>query len=132
MKSLSITYWAATGLLCLLLVGSAANYVFNHAAVAELFPKLGYPAYLIYPLALAKLLAVAAILTNRSAVLREWAYAALFFNIILAFSAHVTSGVPGAPAPVLALVLLLISRALAGRVRPAAATAPIGQLSPAL
>lgn len=130
MKSLKIIYWVATGLICLLLVGSAANYVFNYAAVAATVVKLGYPPYILYPLALAKLLAVAAILTNRSAVLREWAYAGLFFNMLIALSAHLTSGVPGAPVVVLALGLLLTSRALAGRVRPASA-APTGQLAPA-
>ncbi len=131
MKSAKIIYWATTGLLCLLLLGSVANYVFNHAAVAALFPQLGYLAYLVYPLAAAKLLAVVALLTNRSAVLREWAYAALFFNFLLAFAAHATSGVPGAPIPLVALALLLTSRALADRVRPVGSAAPAGPLAPA-
>lgn len=118
MKRDKIIYWISTGLLCLLLVGSAANYTFNHAVVADLVVKLGYPPYILYPLAIAKLLAVTTLLLNRSALLREWAYAGLFFNFIIALSAHLTSGVPGAPVVVLAIVLLLTSRYYVEKVRP--------------
>lgn len=132
MNPLKIAYWAATGLVCLLLVGSAANYAFNHASVAAIVTQLGYPPYILYPLAAAKLLAVTAILTNRSALLREWAYAALFFNMVLALAAHLTSGVPGAPVVMVALALLLTSRALADRVRPVAAPVPTRTLASTL
>lgn len=118
MKRDRIIYWAATGLLCLLLVGSAANYTFNHAAMVEGVKQLGYPPYILYPLAVAKLLAVATLLLNRSVVLREWAYAGLFFNFVLALGAHLTSGVPGAPFVVIAFGLLLTSRYYVDKVRP--------------
>jgi Na+/proline symporter len=68
---------------------SAGMYVFNHENVVAEFTKLNYPAYLIYPLATAKLLGVLAIVTKKSETLKNWAYTAFFFNIVLAFFAHV-------------------------------------------
>ena len=56
------------------------NYIFKHGLVAEVFVKLGYPTYIIYPLAVAKVLDVIAILTKKSGTLKEWAYAGFFFN----------------------------------------------------
>ncbi len=68
---------------------SAGMYIFNHEMVIGAFEGLGYPPYLIYPLAVAKLLAVTAILTKKSQTLKEWAYAGLFFDVVLATSAHI-------------------------------------------
>jgi hypothetical protein len=89
---------------------AAFNYIFKHDLILEVFNKLGYPAYIIYPLAVAKVLGVVAILTKKSRTLKEWAYAGFFFNFILAASAHLNAddGVNVAPALV-SLVLLAIS-----------------------
>lgn len=82
-------YWAATGLLSAMMLLSVGMYFFNHAMVAETFTNLGYPTYIIYPLGIAKLLAVVAIVTRKSATLKEWAYAGLFFDFVLAAAAHI-------------------------------------------
>lgn len=88
---------------------SAGMYFFNHAEVSQSFSNLGFPSFIIYPLAVAKILGIIAIWTDFSKVLREWAYAGFFFNILLAFSAHVNIG-DGAFAPALgAMTLLLVS-----------------------
>ena len=55
MKTTKIIYWIATALLCLLMLASAGMYIFNHAEVAKIFISLGYPTYIIYPLAIAKI-----------------------------------------------------------------------------
>ena len=84
MKRDKIIYWIATGLLSLMMLFSAGMYFFNHEEVVQVFTTLGYPAYIVYPLALAKVLGLIAILTKKSQVLKEWAYAGFFFDFVLA------------------------------------------------
>lgn len=84
-------------------------YIFNHAEVVKTFGTLGFPAYIIYPLAAAKTLGVIAILTGFSKILKEWAYAGFFFNFLLALSAHLNAGDGEFAFALLALSLLFIS-----------------------
>ena len=106
---MKIVYWIATVLLSLMMLGSAAMYIFNHAEAVKIFNDLGYPSYLAYPLAIAKILGLIAILTKKSKTLKEWAYAGFFFDFLLAASAHYFSGVPSPILAVVALVLLIVS-----------------------
>ena len=82
-------YWISTGLLTLLMLFSASMYVFNHDAVAPMFTSLGYPAYLIYPLAGLKVLGLVAIWSRVSETLLQWAYFGFLLDFTLAFSAHI-------------------------------------------
>jgi len=109
MKTYKITYWSATGLLSLMLIMSSGMYVFNNEAVQETFNALGYPSYLIYPLVVAKLTVVAVLLSQKSTIIKEWVYAALFFEFVLAFFAHVMTGDGDQFGAVIALALLLVS-----------------------
>lgn len=109
MKTYKITYWSATGLLSLMLIMSSGMYVFDNEAVQETFVALGYPSYLIYPLVLAKLTAVAILLSQKGSTIKEWVYAALFFEFVLAFFAHVMVGDGDQFGAVIAIVLLLVS-----------------------
>ena len=84
-------------------------YFLDHEMVSETFLRLGYPVYIIYPLAVAKILAVTAILTKKSDTLKEWAYAGLFFDFILAASAHIVAKDGEFAAAMVAAVLLLVS-----------------------
>ncbi len=106
---MKIVYWIVTGLFCLMMLGSAGMYIVNHAEVLKIFTSLGYPTYIVYPLAIAKILGVIAILTKTSRILQEWAYAGFFFDLLLAASAHYFSGVPSPLLAIIALVLLIIS-----------------------
>src|SRR5688572_10993742 len=106
MKWKRIAYWAVTGPLAALMLFAAFNYIFNHELIVDVFHKLGYPTYLIYPLAIAKLLGIVAIITRRSRALKEWAYAGFFFNFLIALSAHLNVG-DGQFAPALVCLLLL-------------------------
>ena len=107
-KRTQIIYWVSTGLLCLLMFGSAMMYFFF--IDPTVFVDLGYPTYLIYPLAIAKLLGITAILTRKSELLKEWAYAGFFFDMVLAFAAHIAvQDGEWAPAA-LGLVFLVVSR----------------------
>ncbi len=83
-----VFYWLSTGILSLLMLLSASMYVFNHVEIAKIFESLGYPTYIIYPLAVAKVLGIAVILINKSDFLKYLAYAGFFFDFLLAFFAH--------------------------------------------
>lgn len=74
------------------------------------FEQLGYPTYLIYPLAIAKILGLIAILTRISPLLLEWAYAGFFFDTVLAFMAHRAIGDGAEVFAGVGLLLVLLSR----------------------
>ncbi len=107
MKSTRIGYYVAFGLFTALMLFSVFNYLFQNEMMQEGFTDLGFPTFLIYPLAIAKLLGLVAIWTKRSVVLKEWAYAGFTFNIILAASAHLSAGDGQAAGAFVALVLVL-------------------------
>ncbi len=108
-KTIKIVYLVSTSLLSALMLMSAGMYFFNHEMVAETFTNLSYPTYIIYPLAIAKILGLVAIWTKKSNTLKEWAYAGFFFDFVLAFAAHISVN-DGEYAPALvAIVLLLVS-----------------------
>jgi len=108
MKKYQWTYRISTGLLSALMLMSAGMYIFNHAEVSQAFSNLGYPTYIIYPLAIAKILGLIAIWTDQSKALKEWAYAGFFFDFVLAFFAHVMVN-DGEFAPAIVAILLLFT-----------------------
>ena len=57
-----ISYWIATGVVCLVFTGGGIANLFHADTQREIMEKLGYPAYLMTLLGVAKLLAVLAIL----------------------------------------------------------------------
>ena len=115
MSTTKIFYYLSTGLLSLLMLFSAFNYFFNYEAIEGFFRIFGYPTYLIYPLGIAKVLGLIAIWPRLSPLLKEWAYAGFFFDVLLAFAAHYTTD--GAIVPSLVgLVLVLVSRFTEARV----------------
>ena len=61
MKTTKIIYYISTALLTLLMLFSAGMYLFNHAEVAIMFTNFGYPTYIIYPYAIAKILGLVAL-----------------------------------------------------------------------
>jgi hypothetical protein len=109
MTRLKKAYWTTTGLFCFLILYSAFMYFFQHEIIANFFVKLGYPTYLIYPLATLKVLGVITLLTNFNERLKELAYTGFFFNIILAFFAHFMIKDGGQGTAIIAFVLLISS-----------------------
>jgi len=104
-----IIYWVTTGLLSFMMLFSAAMYFLKNDMVTDAYLALGYPVYLIYPLAIAKILGVIAILSRKSQILLKLAYVGFFYVSLLAVSAHVMVN-DGAFAPSLvALVLVIVS-----------------------
>jgi len=107
-KRNKIIYYISTGLLTASMSISILMYVFAHDVALEAFTKLGFPTFIIYPLAAAKLLGLIAIWTGKSKMLKEWAYAGFTFNLILATSAHLSIG-DGEFAPALVALILVIT-----------------------
>lgn len=109
MKTKKIIYWAATGLLSAMLLMSAGMYIFNNEMIQQMFISFGYPTYLIYPLAVLKISAVVVLLTQKNSKIKEWAYAGLFFDFVLAFFAHIMIGDGEQVGAILAIILLTVS-----------------------
>lgn len=106
MKWTRILYWVLMVPFVALMLFAAYNYVFKHELIADVFHRLGFPTYIIYPLAVAKILGVIALLSNLSRTLKEWAYAGFFFNFVLAMSGHINAG-DGQFAPAVVCLILL-------------------------
>jgi len=73
-----------------------------------MFRNFGYPTYIIYPYAIAKLLGIFALWNPNFDKIKEWAYAGFFFNIVLASSAHYHAG-ENTTLTLVAIILLLVS-----------------------
>ena len=113
-----ILFWVSTSMLTLIMLFSVYNYFFNHKAIVDFFVNMGYPTYLIYPLAGAKILGLIAVWSNFSKWLKEWAYAGFFFNTLLAFFAHYMVNDGEHMGAVIAFIVVLISYFTGKEVRP--------------
>ncbi|MFK5878796.1 MAG: DoxX family protein [Flavobacteriaceae bacterium] len=91
-----------------LLILTGVLYFIYYDVLVMYFEQYGYPAYLIYPLAIAKIVGSLVILFSKNLFFKELAYAGFFFNFVLAFFAHVMVGEVD-PFPTISLVLLLTS-----------------------
>ena len=109
MKRDRIIYYVATGLLSVIVLFSVGMYFFKHENVVQMFANFGYPAYLIYPYAIVKLLGLFVIWNPYFKALKEWAYSGFLFAFTLAFFAHVMISDGGQFTALVALVLLMVS-----------------------
>lgn len=109
MKRNKIIFYIATGLLTALMLFSVSMYFFNHEEVAKMFTSFGYPTYIIYPYAVAKLLGLAALWIPSFKAIKQWAYSGFFFALILAFFAHYMIDDGEQAGAFVALVLLIVS-----------------------
>ena len=88
MKKDKTIYWVSTILLCLLFIMGAMMYLFNYPRAESFFISLGFPTWIIYPLAALKIIAPIVILVRKSLFLKELAYAGFIFDALLALVAH--------------------------------------------
>jgi len=77
--------------------------------VTGFFEALSFPTWLVYPLAIAKILGVIAILSKQSKFLKELAYAGFFYDAVLALTAHLMNNDGGHLFSVIALVATVVS-----------------------
>ena len=119
-SKLSLTYYFITALITIATIGGAIQYLtLNERIVAAFsyemkngYNAIGFPAWLILPMGIAKLLGALALWAPIPKLIREWAYAGLFFNFILASGAHFFNAINPADSdtlPPLILSLLVIS-----------------------
>ncbi|MCR5888278.1 DoxX family protein [Hymenobacter sp. J193] len=94
MNKLNLLYWIFTGLLALLMTLSSVPNVLSSPESVDFFRHLGYPAYLVPFLGVAKLLGVLAILVPGFPRLREWAYAGFVFDLTGALYSFISVGDP--------------------------------------
>lgn len=81
-------YWAATGLFVLIFGGSAVLTFVDLDATRADTVGLGYPAFTVVPLGVAKILGLVAVLSRRSRLLTGLAFAGFFYDTVLALAAH--------------------------------------------
>ncbi|MEQ8423648.1 MAG: DoxX family protein [Cyclobacteriaceae bacterium] len=112
---MKIAYWIATSLLCLVIGYSAYLYLFHHSAVIGIYQRLGFPPWMIYPSAIAKILAIIAILFKVSNFLKEWAYAGIFFDVTMAFTAHTMAQDGGGILSIIGIVAVVVAYYLDGK-----------------
>ena len=111
MKKNKIIYWVATGIIALLMVFSAYNYLTN-PQMAEGFKHLGFSDYFRVELAVAKIFGALVLIIPAIPVrIKEWAYAGFGITFISASIAHASIGDAAAMAitPIVFLIILIIS-----------------------
>jgi DoxX-like family len=91
-KSRKIAYWIVTGLLCFGMVGGGIAQLIRAKPNVDGMNSLGYPLYMLTILGIWKLLAVFTILIPKYPLVKEWAYAGLFFLLSGGVISHLASG----------------------------------------
>jgi len=107
--STQLVYWASTLALCSLMLAAVVYMLSENNAAQEMFMALGYPASLVFPLAFSKVAGIIAIITRKSKLLSEWAYAGFFFVTIFALAAHFETNVGHYIPSLVALSLIVVS-----------------------
>jgi hypothetical protein len=123
-KAQKTTYWFTTVVLALGLLGTGIQQLLRVEAEGALGPpftwgivKLGYPVYILTILGIWKILAAITILIPNYPLLKEWAYAGIFFLLTGALFSHVASGHPWTE--LIAAITLLTLTILSWYFRPA-------------
>ncbi|TGD78490.1 DoxX family protein [Hymenobacter wooponensis] len=94
MKKTKLLYWLATGLLVALMTMSGILNSMSTSESVAAFEHLGYPAYLLPFLGVAKLLGSVALVVPGFPRLREWAYAGFTFDLAGAMYSSIAVGDP--------------------------------------
>jgi uncharacterized membrane protein YphA (DoxX/SURF4 family) len=87
-----IIYWVATVLLALGMLGSGFQQIFQTKEMMTMISRLGYPPYFMRIIGVWKILGVIAILIPNFKLVKEWAYAGLFFTMTGALISHLACG----------------------------------------
>lgn len=87
-KTIKILYWVLLGLFCLFHLFDAIGGLSMAQAGIDAMHAMNYPVYLMPFLAVLKLLGIAALLQNKFARIKEWAFAGFTFTLIGASVSH--------------------------------------------
>lgn len=118
-KTNKIIYQGSTALFALSMLFAVGFYFFKHDYVSGYFEMIGFPAWLVYPLGIVKILGIIGMYNKNYPVIREWAYAGYLYNCVLALAGNAlcpegefTGGA------VVAIVLLIVSYVFRKKVEP--------------
>ena len=106
-----IWYWIITGILSFCIFSGGLAQALQVKGVVEGFKPIGYPTYFISIIGIWKVLGIIAILIPGFKLLKEWAYAGIFFTMTGAVISHIASNDihPQIIAPALFAVFAVLS-----------------------
>ncbi|KAA9040906.1 DoxX family protein [Ginsengibacter hankyongi] len=107
-----IIYWGATTLLAFGMLVSGLQQIFHARGMIDIVVPLGYPLYFLYIIGVWKILGVIAIIIPRFKLVKEWAYAGLFFVMTGALISHLASGddsLKGIIGPFMQTIFIILS-----------------------
>ena len=116
-KSKTIWYWIITVLLSFCIFSGGLAQALQVKGVVEGFKPLGYPTYFISIIGVWKVLGIVAILIPGFKLLKEWAYAGIFFTMTGAVISHIAAN--DIHAQIVAPIALAIFTVLSWYLRPA-------------
>ena len=104
-----IIYWISTLWLSLGMLSTGIVQLFRMKEETDFILALGYPVYFLTLLGIWKILGVVVLLAPGFSLIKEWAYAGIFFAMSGAIFSHVASGSSiGEIAPSLLLLILTV------------------------
>jgi hypothetical protein len=111
-----VWYWIITILLSLCIFSGGLAQAIQAKGVVQGFKPLGYPTYFISLIGIWKMLGIIAILIPKFKLLKEWAYAGMFFVMSGAVISHIASN--DVSVQVIAPLLLAVFTVLSWYLRP--------------
>lgn len=112
-----IWYWIITIILSFCIFMGGLAQALQLKGVLQGFKPLGYPTYFISLIGIWKMLGIIAILVPNFKLLKEWAYAGIFFTMTGAVVSHIASN--DIKAQIIAPIVLAIFTVLSWYLRPA-------------
>ncbi|MDB5123942.1 MAG: hypothetical protein JWP94_2071 [Mucilaginibacter sp.] len=110
-------YWIITAILSFCIFSGGLAQAMQVKGVVQGFKPLGYPNYFISIIGVWKVLGIIAILIPKFKLLKEWAYAGIFFVMTGAVISHIASN--DVSVQIIAPVLLAVFTVLSWYLRPA-------------
>jgi len=111
-----IWYWIITAILSFCIFSGGLAQALQLKEVLQGFRPLGYPNYFISLIGVWKMLGVIAILIPKFKLLKEWAYAGIFFVMSGAVISHIASD--DVSVQIIAPILLTVFTVLSWYLRP--------------
>ena len=112
-----IWYWIITIILSFCIFSGGLAQALQVKQVVEGFKPLGYPTYFISIIGIWKVLGIIAILIPKFKLLKEWAYAGIFFTMTGAVISNIASN--DVSAQIISPVVLAVFTVLSWYLRPA-------------
>ena len=116
-KRKTLWYWIITAILSFCIFSGGLFQAVQAKGVVQGFKPLGYPTYFISLIGVWKMLGVIAILIPKFPLLKEWAYAGIFFAMTGAVISHIASD--DVKVQIIAPFLLAVFTVLSWYLRPA-------------